>query len=91
MTDKPEVALSERVRPSIEAAPWACEEVKRIEAARAADKARIAELEGLLRKVHSDLLMRADVDSDGVKVVNISNGIWRKIAALAQQGKEGGE
>ena len=55
------------------------------EAARAADEERISELKGLLRKLHSDLLMRAEVDADGVKVVNLSNGLWCRVAALAQQ------
>jgi hypothetical protein len=55
------------------------------EASRAADKARIAELEGLLGDVQVDLLRRSERDSDGCKVVGIGNGIWSRIdAALAQ-------
>tara|TARA_R110000737_G_scaffold179380_1_gene203487 strand:+ start:253 stop:468 length:216 start_codon:yes stop_codon:yes gene_type:complete len=37
---------------------------------------RIAELECLLNRVSKDLLMRAEVDSDGFKVVDLSSSIW---------------
>jgi hypothetical protein len=40
------------------------------------DIKRIVELELILDKVRSDLLMRAEVDSDGYKVVNLSSSIW---------------
>jgi len=59
------------------------------EASRAADKARIKDMERLLRKIHSDLLMRAEIETDGAKVINLSNGLWCRVAALAQQGKGG--
>jgi len=64
------------------------DEVNELRASHAADEVRISELEGLLRKLHSDLLMRAEVDADGVKVVNLSNGLWCRVAALAQQESE---
>ena len=52
---------------------------------RGADEVRIAELESLLQKLYTDLLMRAEVDSDGVKVVNLSNFLWRQIAQITEQ------
>ena len=39
-------------------------------------KKRIAELENVLKEVKKDLLMRAEQDSDGFKVVNISSSLW---------------
>lgn len=29
------------------------------------------------KQVKSDMLMRARVDDDGTKIVNMSNGVWR--------------
>ena len=40
---------------------------------------RIAELEDILQDTHRDLLVRADKDSDGTKVADISHGIWLRI------------
>ena len=61
------------------------DEVNELRASHAADEVRISELKGLLRKLHSDLLMRAEVDADGVKVVNLSNGLWCRVAQLTEQ------
>ena len=40
------------------------------------NKKRITELESLLKRVSQDLLMRAELDSDGFKVVDLSSSIW---------------
>lgn len=95
MTDKPVVELSERIRPNIEAAPRVCDEVKRIEAARAADKARIAELMGLLATardyVYSELQERKVNLAGYPQKWRIEEADLAAIdEALAQQGKEGG-
>ena len=49
---------------------------------------RIAELEEVLTLVKKDLLMRAEEDSDGCKVVDLSSSIWIK---LKEELKEQGE
>ena len=47
---------------------------------------RIAELESLLKRVSKDLLMRAELDSDGFKVVDLSSSIWINLKeALKEQ------
>ena len=49
---------------------------------------RIAELEEVLTLVKKDLLMRAEEDSDGCKVVDLSSSIWIKLKeALKEQGE----
>jgi hypothetical protein len=47
---------------------------------------RIAELESLLKRVSQDLLMRAELDTDGFKVVDLSSSIWINLKkALMEQ------
>ena len=47
---------------------------------------RIAELEKVLALVKKDLLMRAEEDSNGCKVVDLSSSIWIKLTeALKEQ------
>jgi hypothetical protein len=49
---------------------------------------KIAELEEVLTLVKKDLLMRAEEDSDGYKVVDLSSSIWIKLKeALNEQGE----
>ena len=49
---------------------------------------KIAELEKVLTLVKKDLLMRAEEDSDGCKVVDLSSSIWIKLKeALKEQGE----
>jgi hypothetical protein len=43
------------------------------------DKAKIAELDSLLKRVSQDLLMRAELDSDGFKVVDLSSSLWMQV------------
>ena len=51
-----------------------------------ADIKRIAELESILALVKKDLLMRAEEDSEGFKVVDLSSSIWIKLKeALEEQ------
>jgi hypothetical protein len=51
--------------------------------------AKIAELEKVLALVKKDLLMRAEEDSNGCKVVDLSSSIWIKLTeALKKQGDE---
>jgi hypothetical protein len=45
-----------------------------------------AELEKLLSLVKKDLLMRAEEDSDGCKVVNLSSFIWIKLKETLKAG-----
>jgi hypothetical protein len=45
-----------------------------------ADIRRIAELEKVLNLTHKYLLLRAEVDSDGCKVVDLSSSIWIKLS-----------
>ena len=46
----------------------------------------IAELESLLKRVSQDLLMRAELDSDGFKVVDLSSSVWMQVKkALKEQ------
>ena len=40
---------------------------------------RIAELEILLMDVKTDLLMRAEKDSQGASIVNLSGSIWHRV------------
>ena len=50
---------------------------------------RIAELEEVLTLIKKDLLMRAEEDSDGCKVVDLSSSIWIKLKeALKEQKNE---
>lgn len=56
-------------------------------AERAADKARIDELLGLLRDIQADLLRRGEKDSDGCTVVNLGNGLWCRIDAALSHPK----
>ena len=52
------------------------------------DIKRIAELESILALVKKDLLMRAEEDSEGFKVVDLSSSIWIKLKeALEEQGE----
>jgi hypothetical protein len=37
---------------------------------------KIAELEYVLKCVKKDLLIRAEEDSDGFKIVNLSSSLW---------------
>jgi hypothetical protein len=46
-----------------------------------ADIKRIAELEEVINLVHKDLLLRAELDSDGCKVVDLSSSIWIKLSS----------
>ena len=56
------------------------------EAAHAADEVRISELEGLLRKLHSDLLMRAEVDAEILSADRVYlAGLWCRVAQLTEQ------
>ena len=49
---------------------------------------RIAELEEVLKLVRKDLLMRAEEESDGCKVVDLSSFIWTRLnEVLEEQGK----
>jgi predicted nuclease with TOPRIM domain len=41
---------------------------------------RIAELEEVINLVHKDLLLRAEVDDSGCKVVDLSSSIWIKLS-----------
>jgi len=41
--------------------------------------ARVNQLERLLKNISIDLLERADIDSDGKKVVNLGNANWLKL------------
>jgi hypothetical protein len=50
-----------------------------------ADIRRIIELEDLLKLIKKDLLMRADEDDDGTKVVDISSSIWIKLNSILEQ------
>ena len=48
---------------------------------------RVAELEKELVLVHKDLLMRAEEDSQGYKVVDLSHSVWIQLKeALEEQG-----
>tara|TARA_R110000796_G_scaffold192343_1_gene309039 strand:+ start:338 stop:553 length:216 start_codon:yes stop_codon:yes gene_type:complete len=48
--------------------------------------AKIAELEKALKAVKKDLLMRAEEDSDGCKVVELSWSVWLQLKeALKEQ------
>lgn len=49
-----------------------------------ADIRRIIELEDLLKLIKKDLLMRANEDDDGTKVVDLSSSIWIKINSLLE-------
>jgi hypothetical protein len=40
---------------------------------------RNAELERVLRLVRHDLLLRAEVDDDGVKVVDLGSSVWNSL------------
>lgn len=40
---------------------------------------RIEELESLIKSIHSDLLERAEEDSEGFKVVDIGSSIWLRV------------
>jgi hypothetical protein len=51
------------------------------------ERSRVAELELILNKVSRDLLMRAEVDSDGCKVVDLSSSIWIKLKELLKEPK----
>jgi hypothetical protein len=48
---------------------------------------KIAELEKLLGLVKKDLLMRAEEDSAGCKVVNLSSFIWIKLKEVLKEGE----
>jgi hypothetical protein len=49
---------------------------------------RVAELEKVLVLVHKDLLMRAEEDSQGYKVVDLSHSVWIQLKeALEEQVK----
>ena len=49
---------------------------------------RIAELEKTLKAVKKDLLMRAEEDSEGCKVVELSSSVWVQLKeALKEQVK----
>lgn len=40
----------------------------------------------LIEDIKADLLMRADIDSDGVEVVNLSDHIWHSIKIVTEDG-----
>tara|TARA_R110000744_G_scaffold379382_2_gene497251 strand:+ start:811 stop:996 length:186 start_codon:yes stop_codon:yes gene_type:complete len=42
-------------------------------------KERIAELEDLCTDIHKDLLMRAEEDSNGFKVVAVGSSVWLRL------------
>ena len=48
---------------------------------------RIVELEKVLELVKKDLLMRAEEDEDGIKVVDLSSSIWIKIKEALKEPK----
>ena len=48
---------------------------------------RIAELEKVLALVKKDLLMRAEEDSNGCKVVDLSSSIWIKLTEALKEDK----
>ena len=52
-----------------------------------ADIKRIVELEKVLELVKKDLLMRAEEDEDGIKVVDLSSSIWIKIKEALKEPK----
>tara|TARA_R110000822_G_scaffold113715_1_gene244968 strand:+ start:200 stop:478 length:279 start_codon:yes stop_codon:yes gene_type:complete len=52
-----------------------------------ADIKRIVELEKLLKLIKKDLLMRAEEDEDGIKVVDLSSSIWIKIKEALKEPK----
>lgn len=54
-------------------------EITKLQAENQQLKADKAELVGLLGSIHKDLLERADMDSDGFKVVNLGNTNWSRI------------
>ena len=54
-----------------------------------AEAAKVAELEKTLRLTHKDLLMRAEEDSHGCKVVDLSSFVWDRVKeALKEQGND---
>ena len=48
---------------------------------------KIAELENLLKRISHDLLMRAELDGDGFKVVDLSSSIWINLKDLLKEPK----
>jgi hypothetical protein len=48
---------------------------------------KTAKLENLLKRIGQDLLMRAEVDSDGFKVVELSSSIWMKLKDVLEETK----
>ena len=42
------------------------------------------ELEILLEDLKADLLIRADIDSEGCTVVNLSNSIWHRLKKIVK-------
>ena len=48
---------------------------------------KIAELEKVLALVKKDLLMRAEEDSNGCKVVDLSSSIWIKLTEALKEDK----
>jgi hypothetical protein len=51
------------------------------------ERDHVADLELILNKVSRDLLMRAEVGSDGCKVVDLSSSIWIKLKELLKETK----
>ena len=47
----------------------------------------ISNLENLLKRIGQDLLMRAEVDIDGFKVVELSSSIWMNLKDVLEQCK----
>jgi len=48
---------------------------------------KVTKLEILLMDVKTDLLMRAEEDSEGMKVVGLSASIWIKVKKAADKGR----
>jgi hypothetical protein len=51
---------------------------------------RIAEIESLLEHISKDLIMRAELDTDGFKVVNLSSSVWMQIKKALKVGINNG-
>ena len=45
---------------------------------------RAAKMELLLIDLKADLLMRADIDSEGCNVVNLSDSIWHRLKKIVK-------
>lgn len=55
-----------------------------VEEDRERDNKKIQKLSRVIEDIKADLLMRADIDSEGLEVVNLSDHIWRSIKAVTE-------